>query len=105
MRNSCLAAVGASLICLSDLQAQEPNRLEALLRARIAEDTATVAVSFKDLGRPEAVAINAGVRFHAASTMKVPVLLELVRRIDAGELRWSDRLPVRNNFKSIVDGS
>ncbi len=90
---------------LSGLQAQEPNRLEALLRARIAQDTATVGVSFRDPGRGVEVGINSGVRFHAASTMKVPVLLELARRIDAGQIHWRDHLKVRNSFKSIVDGS
>ena len=42
---------------------------------------------------------------HAASTMKTPVLLEVLRRVDAGTLKLSDELPVRNEFKSLVDGS
>ena len=42
---------------------------------------------------------------HAASTMKTPVLLELLRRVDAGTLKLSDELPVKNEFKSLVDGS
>ena len=105
MRNSCLAALAAGLLSARSLPAQDVSLLEGLLRARIAQDTATVGVSFRDAQRREEVAINAGIRFHAASTMKVPVLLELARRIDAGDLRWDDRLTVRNSFKSIVDGS
>lgn len=105
MRNSCLALASASLLSVSAVQAQEIRQLEGQLRARIGQDTATVAVYFRDGARREDVGINAGVRFHAASTMKVPVLLELARRIDAGELHWDDRLTVRNSFKSIVDGS
>ena len=42
---------------------------------------------------------------HAASTMKVPVMLELFRRAQAGELSLDDSLPVRNRFRSIADGS
>ena len=37
---------------------------------------------------------------HAASTMKVPVMLELFRRGETG-----GTLPVRNSFRSIADGS
>jgi beta-lactamase class A len=49
--------------------------------------------------------LNPGVSFHAASTMKVPVMLELYREARAGELSLDARLPVRNEFKSIADGS
>jgi beta-lactamase class A len=48
---------------------------------------------------------QADLRFHAASTMKVPVLIELARRVEAGELAWNDPWQVRNRFASIVDGS
>jgi beta-lactamase class A len=37
--------------------------------------------------------------------MKVPVLIELTRQVDAQKLRWSDSLPIRNRFSSIVDAS
>jgi beta-lactamase class A len=43
--------------------------------------------------------------FHAASTMKVPVMIELFRQAEAGQLRLEDRLPIVNEFHSIVDGS
>lgn len=42
---------------------------------------------------------------HAASTMKVPVLIALHRAAQLGELTLDDALPVRNEFRSIVDGS
>jgi beta-lactamase class A len=43
--------------------------------------------------------------FHAASTMKVPVMIELYRQADAGLLNLDEPLPIRNEFHSIVDGS
>ena len=43
--------------------------------------------------------------FHAASTMKTPVLIELFRQSERGTLKLSDSMLVRNSFKSIVDGS
>ncbi|MEZ6016756.1 MAG: serine hydrolase [Planctomycetota bacterium] len=42
---------------------------------------------------------------HAASTMKVPVLVALHRAAHRGELDLTDRMTVRNEFASIVDGS
>ncbi|EDY21639.1 beta-lactamase [Chthoniobacter flavus Ellin428] len=43
--------------------------------------------------------------FHAASTMKVAVLLALFHAVDTGRVRLEDRLHVRNRFRSIVDRS
>src|SRR4051812_30861230 len=43
--------------------------------------------------------------FHAASTMKVPVLVELERRVALGELSLDSTVVVRNAFRSIADGS
>src|SRR6185436_9653338 len=52
-----------------------------------------------------AVTIEPDKVFHAASTMKVPVMIELFRQAKAGRLRLDDALPIVNDFHSIVDGS
>ena len=95
------------LFALAALGIQDPAvKLRADLVDRIARDSgATVAVLLQDPASGFFVAVNPDLRFHAASTMKVPVLLELGRRVDAGELRWTDSIPVKNGFASIVDGS
>ena len=64
-----------------------------------------VAIAFIQPATGRHAWLGADDRLHAASTMKVPVLIELARRIDAGELRWADSLPVENHFTSIADGS
>jgi beta-lactamase class A len=51
------------------------------------------------------VIINPDDVFHAASTMKVPVMIELFREAEAGTLSLDELLPIRNEFHSIVDGS
>ena len=82
--------------------------LEAEVRAiarRAAGDTAEVAVAFRDLQTGDSLLIGAHTVMHAASTMKVPVMVELFRRADAGELRLDAPVPVRNSFRSIADGS
>ena len=43
--------------------------------------------------------------FHAASTVKVPILLALFHAANTGRVRLEDRLHVRNRFRSIVDHS
>jgi beta-lactamase class A len=43
--------------------------------------------------------------FHAASTMKVAVLLALFHAAETGRMRLDDRLHVRNRFRSIADRS
>lgn len=43
--------------------------------------------------------------FHAASTMKTPVMIEVYKQIAAGKLSLTQPVTVKNEFKSIVDGS
>ena len=43
--------------------------------------------------------------FHAASTIKVAVLVAVFRAADEGRLRLDDSLHVRNRFISVADGS
>ncbi|MEK7240203.1 MAG: serine hydrolase [Gemmatimonadota bacterium] len=82
------------------------TQLRSAIEHRIsAVPGAQAGVWLLDLGTGETLAVNAGTRFHAASTMKVPVMIELFRRHDAGELRLDSAIVLRNEFRSIVDGS
>jgi beta-lactamase class A len=95
-----------SLIGAAPLRAQRLDSLRAAIERRIAMDSgATVGVYFKDLGGPDSLAIGADLRFHAASTMKVPVMIQVFREIDAGHMHLRDRLPVGNAFRSLADSS
>lgn len=80
--------------------------LRAALERRIAaQPGATVALWFEDLASGRTLGIADTLSFHAASTMKVPVMFELFRRADEGTLDLDDRIPLANRFASIVDGS
>jgi beta-lactamase class A len=68
-------------------------------------EAVAVGVAGLRLDGSEIVLHDAGRAFHAASTMKVPVLVELYRRVEGGDLALDDRLPIRNAFRSIADGS
>lgn len=85
--------------------AQIPESLHRNLGAEAAPPGTEVGLALLDLGSGDSLWRNALWRVHAASTMKVPVLIELARRVDAGALRWDTPILVRNQFHSIVDGS
>lgn len=64
------------------------------------------AIAYKDINHPEQqILINVDERFHAASTMKTPVLIELYKRAENTDLDLHDSILIKTEFKSIVDGS
>jgi beta-lactamase class A len=81
-----------------------PN-LEARLKPIIAASGAEVAVAFRMVDGSSELLIDGDKTFHAASTMKVPVMIELFRQAQAGTLALDHPLAIVNQFKSIVDGS
>lgn len=82
------------------------DSLRARVERRIAAvPGALVGVAFRDLGSGQSLDLNADSSMHAASTMKVPVMIELFRRVDAGALRLDQTVLLVNQFASIVDGS
>ncbi len=83
-----------------------PPGLRAALEQRIAQvPGAQVGVYLEDLATGATLGISDSVTFHAASTMKVPVMFELFRRVDEGTLDLDTRIPLINRFLSIVDRS
>ncbi len=86
-------------------RAASPAALDARLREIIAASGAEVAVAYRTIDGRTSVMLNADRSVHAASTMKVPVMIELFRQAHAGLLRLDDPLPITNRFHSIVDGS
>ena len=63
------------------------------------------AVAFKDLTTGEEIFFNEHQLFHAASTMKAPVMVEVYKQAAAGKFSLKDSLLIKNEFKSIVDSS
>ena len=87
----------------------DPPNMEELARQieRVvaSEPDATVAVSVRQPARGVALDIEGTRLYHAASTMKVPVMIEVFRQADLGTFGLNDSLLVENRFRSIVDGS
>jgi beta-lactamase class A len=49
--------------------------------------------------------INAAQVFHAASTMKTPVMIEVYKQAAAGKFALTDSIEIKTRFTSIADGS
>ena len=81
------------------------NELYHQISDTLARQNGVFAVAFRDLATGESLLINAGQPFHAASTMKTPVMIEVYKQAAAGKFSLDDSMTIRNEFKSIVDGS
>lgn len=108
MRTTLLAA-SLALTSVTAASGQQPSldatRME--IERIIGLSGAEVSVVYRPIAgasRGE-ILINPDTTYHAASTMKVPVMIELFRQVDAGMITLDDRIPVSNIFHSIVDGS
>lgn len=78
-----------------------PSRLEPYFQRK----GVTIAVAYRNLGTGATLYRLENESLHAASTMKVPVMMALFQMVDSGELKLAEPVPVRNEFQSIVDGS
>jgi len=98
---------GALLTLAGILTMQSPADTRAAIEQLIKQSGAEVAVAWRPLdAKPgEEILINVDERFHAASTMKVPIMVELFRQIEAGERKLDDTVLVTNQFTSIHDGT
>ena len=78
---------------------EELETLSSESKARV------IAVALHDLESGLRFSLHGDRWFHAASTIKVAVLLAIFRAADEGRLRLDDSLHVRNRFISAADGS
>ena len=96
------------ILILSSCQ-EKPSKKENLkqtIQAQIDSIDGTVAIAFYNLSAPkDSLYINVDEKFHAASTMKVPVMIELFKQANEGKINLNDSIILKNEFKSIVDGS
>ncbi|NNK48934.1 MAG: serine hydrolase [Gemmatimonadetes bacterium] len=79
--------------------------LAAAISDRLRATGAEYGVAYRDLETGEEILLNPDSEFHAASMMKVPVMVRLFRMADARQLELDASIEVRNDFTSIYDGS
>ena len=103
----CLCTLVLTLgpVSASYTQAHNLDDAKRSVLARVAKSGAEVAIAFHTLDGKDEWYLRADESFHAASTMKVPVLIELFHQVKEGEFKLTDTLVIKNEFRSIVDGS
>ncbi|HEY7058843.1 MAG TPA: serine hydrolase [Vicinamibacterales bacterium] len=101
---SWLGAFLALILAAPGGSSTDPTLKERVMTI-VANSDAEVAVAFRTLDGRHELFLDPDQPFHAASTMKVPVMIELFRQAEAGRLSLDEPLPIRNEFHSIVDGS
>jgi beta-lactamase class A len=84
---------------------KDPEELKNQINSELAKNKGVFALAYKNLLTGEEILINEKMNFHAASTMKTPVMIEAYKQAKAGKFSINDSLLVKNEFKSIVDGS
>jgi len=101
--------VWPALILLPTLAAGQTltvdQRLSTDIEERIHKSGADAAVAFRTLDGRSAYSFHEEEAFHAASTMKIPVMIELFHQARQARLKLEDALLVKNQFHSLADGS
>jgi beta-lactamase class A len=78
-----------------------PGKLERIAK----ESGGLVSVAYENLGTGARLSFQDTEMLHAASTMKVPVMMAIFEAVDRKQLRLDEPVRVANEFRSIVDGS
>lgn len=105
MKHQPVLLFNSLAICFFIISCSGDPTLESKIRKELAKTEGRFAVAFKDLSTGDTLFINADSVFHAASTMKTPVMAELFRQAAGGKFSLTDSIVIKNEFKSIVDGS
>ncbi len=94
-----------SLAIISCTEKQSTDDLKKSITEELSKQPGIFAVAFKNLTSEEEILINEHDLFHAASTMKTPVMVEVYKQAAEGVFSLKDSILIKNEFKSIVDGS
>jgi beta-lactamase class A len=86
-------------------QSSLDSKVASGIEERIQKSGADVGIAFQTLDGRTAWSFHAEDTFHAASTMKIPVMIELFHQARQRKLTLNDNLPTKNEFQSLADGS
>lgn len=81
------------------------EQLKQKIDSELGKQTGVFAVAFKDLTTGKELLIREHEEFHAASTMKTPVMIEVYKQAAQRKLSLADSIVIKTEFKSIVDES
>ena len=84
---------------------QLTEELKQRLSTFIDQQPAKIAMAFSVLNEDIYIGIHDTISMHAASTMKIPVMIEVFRQSEQYKFKLSDSILIKNEFRSIVDES
>jgi len=101
------AILAAAIVLISSCTSSKKalRTLQSDIDKEISGKKGTFAVAFKDPKTGREIKINDKETFHAASTMKTPVMIEVYKQAAEGKFSLTDSIELKNEFKSLVDGS
>ena len=100
-----LLCIGMIIGCKDEIPETTVD-LKVNIQEKLQELEGDFAVAFKNIDdSTQTVLIKEREMFHAASTMKTPVMIELFKQAAAGRFSLDDSILVKNEFRSIVDSS
>ena len=103
MKSLCATLIGIIIVDLASAQSLE--KLKTDVESEFKTVQGTFAAAMKDLSSGRTLLINEREQFHAASTMKTPVMIEVFKQVKEGKFKLADSIVVKNEFRSIVDSS
>ncbi len=93
----CVAAVGLAVLAIGAGNVPSP---EARIAQRLRSFHGEMGIYAKNLDGGETIAVNADQRFPTASLIKVAVMAEVFRQVDAGKLRRAQVVALREADKA-----
>lgn len=104
--NTCLILILLFVAIGCDHEGTPRQKLRNEIEKLFDETPGEFAMAYHRIGPDgDSLLINASEEFHAASTMKTPVMIELFKQSRQGTFGLRDTIQIINTFKSIVDDS
>lgn len=105
MKKPAFITLGLLLSIIMNISGQKNIRLKEQIIQLMSITEGQFGIAFKNLQNNDTILINGHEYFHAASTMKTPVMLEVFNQEKQGKFKITDSILVKNEFESIVDKS
>jgi beta-lactamase class A len=105
MKQTILFFFAGLILLVSCKQKETIEDLRSRVEAELKKQPGVFAVAYKNLSTGEELLIGQDVLFHAASTMKTPVMIEVYKQASMGRFSLDDSILVYNEFRSIVDST
>jgi len=80
------------------------GKLKEIIMEEVKYFPGTAGIAFYDFEREEKIEINEGEIFESASLVKLPVMIEIYRKIEAGELKEEEEIVLKEEDKTGGSG-